>query len=130
MSEGELNTVLRDLGVYCSSTDPRLERYRGDLEGYRAHLKQTLSGDDVAFDKERGIITVTGGERPDCFCPLISKGAHTPQVACNCSLGWHKGTWETVTGKKVRVELKESVLRGGKRCVFEVRILKEDAQAG
>jgi len=35
-----------------------------------------------------------------------------------------------VTGKKVHVELKESVLRGGTRCVFEVQILKEDAQAG
>jgi len=69
MDEAELNTVLRDLGVYCSSSDPRLAQYRGDLEGYRAHLKQTLSGDDVAFDPERGIITVTGVERPDCFCP-------------------------------------------------------------
>ena len=35
-----------------------------------------------------------------------------------------KQTFATVLGKKVSVELKESVLRGGKRCVFEVRVDK------
>jgi hypothetical protein len=58
---------------------------------------------------------------------LISVEAGTPPVVCNCSLGWHKGTWETVTGRKVRVSLKESVLRGGKRCVFEVQLLQDEA---
>jgi hypothetical protein len=127
MDEKTLNAALRELGTYCSSSDPRLTRFRGDLEGYRAHIKQTASGDDVAFDPERGVITVTSPERADCFCPLISLQTHTPPVVCNCSLGWHQGTWETVTGKKVQVELKESVLRGGKRCVFQVHVLAENA---
>ncbi len=127
MDEKTLNAALLELGRYCSSTDPRLAQFRGDLEGYRAHIKQTASGDDVAFDRERGIITVTSPERSDCFCPLISIENHTPQVVCNCSLGWHQATWETVTGKKVQVELKESVLRGGARCVFQVHVLEENA---
>jgi hypothetical protein len=122
MSGQDLNDALRELGAYCSSTDPRLAQFRGDLEGYRAHIRQTASGDDVAFDRERGLITVTSPEREDCFCPLIGKDSHTPDVACNCSLGWHQGTWGTVTGRKVEVSLLESVLRGGKRCVFQVRI--------
>lgn len=50
---------------------------------------------------------------------------NTPKVVCNCSLGWQKRTWETVLGKKVDVELVESVLRGGKRCVFRVRVSDE-----
>ena len=62
-------------------------------------------------------------ERTDCFCPLISVAQNTPPVACQCSLGWQQHTWETLLQKKVRVELKESVLRGGKRCVFEIRVL-------
>jgi predicted ArsR family transcriptional regulator len=126
VGEGTLNAILRDLGAYCSSTDPRLSQYRGDLGGYRAHIKETASGDDVAFDRERGVITVTSPERTDCFCPLISVESETPQVVCNCSLGWHQATWGTVTGKKVRVELKESVLSGGKRCTFEVQVPQED----
>ena len=66
-------------------------------------------------------------ERTDCFCPLNSRFNHTPTVACNCSLGWQKHTWETLLQKKVKVELKESVLRGGKRCVFEIHILEQAA---
>jgi hypothetical protein len=127
LEQKELDATLLELGLYCSSTDPRLQQYRGDLDGYCEHIRQTASGDDVAVDREKGVITVTSPERTDCFCPLISVDAHTPPVVCNCSLGWHKGTWETVTGKKVQVELKESVLRGGKRCVFEVRLLQDQA---
>ncbi len=124
MDQKALDEVLHELGAYCSSTDARLADYRGNLEGYCAHLRQTASGDDVAVDRERGIITVTSPARTDCFCPWISVGDKTPAVVCNCSLGWQQATWETVTGKKVHVELKESVLRGGKRCVFEVRIVQ------
>ena len=59
-------------------------------------------------------------ERTECFCPL--NGANAAEQACNCSLGWQQHTWETFFQKKVRVDLKESVLRGGKRCVFEIHV--------
>jgi predicted ArsR family transcriptional regulator len=75
----------------------------------------------VTYDREKGVITVVGPERGDCFCPLIDC-KYTPKSACNCSLGWQQHVYETVLGKKVQVELKESVLRGGKRCVFVVRV--------
>ncbi len=125
MDEKTLNGTLHDLGSYCATTDERVERYRGDFDGYREHLRQTASGDAVTFDRENGIITVTSPDRADCFCPLISLQDKTPNVVCNCSLGWHQRTWQTVLGKKVQVELKESVLRGGKRCAFRVRVLDE-----
>ena len=126
MDEQTLNETLHDLGSYCSTTDKKMQSYRGDFEGYRKHLKQTASGDDVTYDRSRGVITVASPERTDCFCPLISLQNKTPDVVCNCSLGWQQRTWETVLGKKVQVELKESVLRGGKRCVFEVRVSDEN----
>ncbi len=127
MEPKTLDGTLHELGAYCSSTDPRLLRYRGDLEGYCKHLKETASGDEVAVDLEQGTITVTSPPRRDCFCPWISVANRTPAVVCGCSLGWHRATWETVTGKKVEVQLKESVLRGGTRCVFEVRLLQANA---
>jgi hypothetical protein len=82
-----------------------------------------VSGDDITFDWEKGVITMASGERTDCFCPLISRLHQKSAVACNCSLGWQKHTWETLLQKQVSVELKESVLRGDKRCVFEIRVL-------
>lgn len=122
-----LNAILHELGRYCASTDARLQQFRGNLDGYRAHIRQTASGDDVVFDQEKSTITVTSPERRDCFCPLISMTERTPEVVCNCSQGWHRETWETVTTKKVQVALKESVLRGGKRCVFQIHVLPENA---
>jgi len=126
MDEKALTEILHDLGNYCSSTDSRLQTYRGDFDGYRKHIKQTASGDDVTYDRKQGIITMTSAERTDCFCPLISVQNQTPKIVCNCSLGWQQQTWETVLGKKVQVELKESVLRGGKRCVFQIHVSDEN----
>ena len=33
-----------------------------------------------------------------------------------------KQTYETILGRKVDVELTESVLRGSKRCVFKIHV--------
>ena len=122
MDEPALNEILRNLGNYCGSTDNRLQKFRGDFDGYQKYLKQTSSGDEVTYDREKSIITLTGPERSDCWCPLISVRYNTPKVACNCSLGWQQHTWESVLGKPVKVELVESVLRGGKRCVFKIHV--------
>jgi hypothetical protein len=123
MDEKTLNETLHELGTFCSSLgDEWIEKFRGDFDGFCKSIKQSLSGDTVTYDREKGIITMDSGERTDCFCPLIGRLYNTPKVACNCSLGWQQHTWETLLGKKVQVELKESVLRGGKRCLFEIRV--------
>jgi hypothetical protein len=123
MDEKGLNETLFALGTACSSLgDEFLKKHRGDLEGFRQAVKQGVSGDNITYDWDKGVITMASEERADCFCPFISRFSHTPQVACNCSLGWQQHTWETLLQKKVKVELKESVLRGGKRCVFQIQI--------
>jgi predicted ArsR family transcriptional regulator len=128
MSDEEMNSALHELGGYCSSLgDQTLEKYRGDVDGYSAYMRNTASGDIITYDREKGVITMTTDERADCFCPLNGVAAKTPGVVCNCSLGWQQHTWETLLQKKVRVELKEAVLRGGKRCTFEIHILEQAA---
>jgi len=123
-----LNATLLELGTGCSAFgDNTLKKFRGDLEGYARAVKQSVSGDNIAFDWEKGVITMASDERTDCFCPLISRLHHTPALACQCSLGWQQHTWETLLQRNVRVELKESVLRGGKRCVFEIHVNDQPA---
>jgi len=122
MDEKTLHETLTELGAFCSGLgNETLAKFRGNPDGYRQMVKQSLSGDNITYDWEQGVITMSSDERTDCFCPLISRLAHTPTVACNCSLGWQKHTWETLLQKPVTVELKESVLRGGKRCTFVIR---------
>jgi hypothetical protein len=123
LSEKELDKFLREVGAYCSDRwEPFIVEHRNDFEGFCKAVKNGASGDDVSWDREKGVITMTSPERTDCFCPLNSRHQNTPPVVCNCSLGWQQRTYEMLLQKKVRVELKEAVLRGGKRCVFEIHI--------
>jgi hypothetical protein len=123
MSKNDLNQTLHDVGTFCSSLgDQTIVQYRGDFDGFCKRIRQSSSGDEATWDREKNIITMTSPERSDCWCPLNSLHQNTPAVVCNCSLGWQQHTWETLLQKKVRVELKEAVLRGGKRCVFEIHV--------
>jgi hypothetical protein len=122
LGEGQVREILAQLGSTCAADADRiLEQYQGDVEGYRAYVRGTPSGDTVTRDPETGVITMTTDERADCFCPLVSVMHATPEAACSCSAGWQRHTWERLLGGPVQVECKESVLRGGKRCTFEIR---------
>ncbi len=123
MDEKTLNEILFELGSYCSSLDDkRRQKFRGDLEGFRKAVKKSTSGDNITYDWEKGVITMASDEGTDCFCPLVSIHTHTPKVVGNCSLGWQQHTWEYLLQKKVNVELKESFMRGSKRCIFKIYV--------
>jgi predicted ArsR family transcriptional regulator len=115
-----LDEVLHQQGRYCASMYDLVQKHKGDIDGFiREFAQQTKQS--VVYDREKGVITVVGPETNDCFCPLIDRN-YTPKTACNCSLGWNQYVFETTLGKKVRVELQESVLRGAKRCAFTVHV--------
>ena len=123
MGASELKRTLFDLGAFCASKfDSFLIEHRDDFDGLCKRIKQGASGDEVTWDREKGIIRMVSPERSDCYCPLVSRHQNTPPAVCDCSLGWQQHAWETFTQKKVRVEMKETVLRGGKRCVFEIHV--------
>jgi len=123
LDDEELADLLREQGRFCSSSGNwALEKYRGDVDGYSKFVRKSSSADIITYDREKRVVTMTTDERPDCFCPLNSVAVKTPGVVCNCSLGWQKNTWEALLQKKVRVELKEAVLRGGKHCTFEIHV--------
>ena len=121
MGADKLGDVLRELGTCCAGfADEQTKKYRGDFDAFAKLMQEGVSGDTVTYDRPQGVITMASPERSACFCPFL--GANSPGLACNCSLGWQQHTWETFFEKKVTVDLKESVIRGGKRCVFEIRI--------
>jgi predicted ArsR family transcriptional regulator len=122
LDDATLNEILRQLGYDCAAHDPDLRKHKGDIDGFiREYQKQ--SNDNITYDREKGIITAVGQERSECACPLIALNL-TSVKACNCTLGYTQRIYETVLGKKVQVELMESVLRGGKRCAVKVRVLE------
>ncbi len=126
VGEDKLVETLHEVGGYCAGTfGPALEKYHGDVEGFAAYIKTVGSGDLFSYDRATNTIHASSEERTDCICPLIGVAQKTPKVVCNCSIGWHQYAWEKLLGRKVRVELKESVLRGGKRCRLDIKVLDE-----
>jgi hypothetical protein len=119
LDEGTLRGIVEGLGRYCSGTIGFIQEHEGDVEGYFEQIRQRW-GEEAEFDRERGVITVVTPER-ECVCPLVDSRS-MPASICNCSLGWQKQTYETILGRSVEVELKESALRGSKRCVFEIHV--------
>ena len=121
----EFSKTIQKMGMACSANSKTIKGFEGDIDKYVDFMKNSWH-EDITYDKENGVITVIGSERPDCFCPLIDT-KKTPAYVCDCSIGWQKQTYKTVLGKDVEVEILESVLRGGKRCAMKIAI-KGDAK--
>jgi predicted hydrocarbon binding protein len=111
--------ILEQLGRNCAKSLGWGEKYKGNPEGFFKFMNQK-QGETFTYDKEKGLITVVTRER-ECDCKLVNSKL-TPAYFCHCSMGWQKQMYETILGKSVETELKESVLQGSKRCVFQIRI--------
>lgn len=111
--------ILQKTGRECARLGRVAAQFKGNPEGYCAAIRENW-GTDTAWDREKGVLTVSVAEG-ECGCPLVDS-RRMPAVWCQCSVGYQKESFETVFGKPVEVSLKESKLRGAKRCVFEVRL--------
>ena len=111
--------ILEQLGRNCAKSIGWGEKYKGNPEGFFEFMNKK-QGETFTYDKGKGVITVVTRER-ECDCKLVNNKL-TPAYFCHCSMGWQKQMYETILGKPVDTELKESVLQGSKRCVFQIRI--------
>ncbi len=112
--------LLQRMGRDCAKAwTPFFEKYRGDLQGFLTKAK-TAWVERADYDEKAGVLRVTGKSNP-CACPL-AKAGRTPGDFCRCSTGWNELAFSTVTGKPVKVEIEESVLRGDPRCSFRITI--------
>jgi len=79
-------------------------------------------GDIVYFDYVRNPagLRVSDGW---CLCPLVEKGPDgLSGTFCECSVGYVTEMFSGIVGKPVRVELLESLKRGGKGCRFKIHL--------
>jgi hypothetical protein len=89
------------------------EEGRGDVEkllvAYRRNFRIEREGDLVHISY--------GGERNACFCPAArNRPARPNDLHCECTRATHEAIFETALGRHIRVELVETVRRGGQRC--------------
>ena len=64
-----------------------------------------------------GIVMHLGNEH--CNCPMAEK-IGSPML-CHCTQGNVRATWSEFFGKPIEVDIVETILRGGKECVFKIR---------
>ena len=114
--------LLQSLGRECAMQhrSRTFDKYKGNIKGFLAAI-QGPSGwvAEAQYDEAKGTIRIVD-RASTCTCPLVEQGV-TPADQCDCTLGWQEETYSRILERPVKAELEESILRGGKRCVFRIR---------
>jgi hypothetical protein len=120
LPEQERKQILRSLGGKCADTYRAsvIDRYKGNLKGFLEEGRRTWMA-EADYDEVNGTIRIVD-KNPHCSCPLVKEGS-TPPSFCDCTLGWQEATYSTILGRPVKAELEESILRGGKKCVYRIK---------
>ncbi len=114
--------ILEKLGRECAKEfKADAIKHKGDVEGYLDEIEKKYV-ERAEYDKEKGIIRIFDKEREKCFCPFIDGSLADSDTLCYCSVGWQKEIYETLTGRPVDVKVTDSLLKGGKRCSFEILV--------
>lgn len=74
--------------------------------------------------KNRDSVHIRYGEvSKNCYCPAANYRTPKPNdIHCECTRNTHQAIFETALGKSFRVEIAESLRRGGKTCHFIVHL--------
>jgi hypothetical protein len=91
------------------------EKGKGDIdkliEAYRANFNVWREGDDLHIQY--------GTTSPRCYCPVVrNRPAKPNDIHCNCTRATHKAIIEGALQRPVKLEIVETLRRGGKSCHF------------
>ncbi len=83
------------------------------LEAYKKNFEAWREGD---------IVHIRFGEvSPGCYCPVARTQPVKPKdLHCECTRATHQAIFETAFGRPFKVEVLETLRRGGKTCHFAV----------
>jgi len=106
----------------------------GDLDKLIAGL--TKYGGDEMISREGDVIHFKYIRNPAglkvadgwCLCPLVEKGpANLSGTFCACSEGYVAEMFERASDVPLKVEVVESLKRGGKACRFRIQLMPQKA---
>jgi hypothetical protein len=122
LPEEERKQTLHALGGKCADTYKAalIDRYKGNLKGFLEEGRRNWMA-EADYDEAKGTIRIVD-KGPGCSCPMVKEGV-TPPSFCDCTLGWQVEAYSTILGRPVTAELEESVLRGGKKCIYRIKVI-------
>ncbi len=104
-------------------------KFPGSPDEYVAMLREKFGPEMIRKEGNKiyfRYISNPAGLRTDdgyCLCPLVEKGpVGLSGTYCNCSVGYVGEMFSQIAGKPVKIELTESVKRGGKACRFVITV--------
>jgi hypothetical protein len=91
-----------------------------DLDSFRRAMRDAQPiGAEIR--KEGNVLHWTQNQRNQCVCPLVQRRAvRLDPKLCVCSAYWVRYLFEEIGHTPVRVEIVETVARGGQTCRFKI----------
>jgi predicted hydrocarbon binding protein len=125
LDESTRKKVFESMGRDCAKLFMDLTgKFKGNPEAFLEEIKKRWAK-SAEYDEEAGRIRVVDKSN-HCTCAFVDEQL-TPPAFCDCTLGWQKETYAMILGQPVDAELEESILRGGKQCVFRIQAVKSAA---
>ena len=92
---------------------------QGDLEKLLIAYKKNFE-----VWKEGDTVHIRYGEKsPGCYCPVLKNQTYnTKGMHCNCTKATHQAIFENALGRPFKVDILESIRRGGQTCHFLVHL--------
>jgi len=91
------------------------EQGKGDVEKLIAAYKKNFE----AWREGETVHVRYGEVSGQCYCPVVKgRAPKADDLHCECTRSTHQSIFETALGRPVRVEVKESLRRGGRTCHF------------
>jgi len=118
----ERKEIFNTLGGRCADTyrSSLIDRYKGNIRGFLEEGRRNWMA-EATYDEAKGFIRIVD-KGPGCSCPMTKEGV-TPGSFCDCTLGWQERAYSEILGKLVKAELEESILRGGKKCIYRIQVI-------
>ncbi len=91
----------------------------GDLQSLIAAYQRNFE----AWQAEDGVHIRYGETSSGCYCPAARFRPSRPDdLHCECTRATHQAVFEAALGHPVRMDVRETVRRGGKTCHFVARV--------
>lgn len=135
VDEGSRRSIMVANGRACFAAyagPPKKTPGPDALEKFKAWVAQqgqargySIESDVISFEFVGSAETGQASPESVCLCPTAEaqKAGELSPTYCLCSVGYVREMHERILGRSVEVELVDSVLRGGKRCKFRLRVV-------
>ncbi len=130
LDEPTRRRIMEHNGYLCHQGSLHGAQLHGTLEELVKVIAETNGADSVR--KEGNTVYFNYVKNPEglrvadgyCLCPLVEDGPPgLSKTFCYCSVGYVRDMFESMTGRKAKVELLESLKGGGRTCRFRIDML-------